>query len=118
LALIIMGCSGNLFGQSNIWVGSWSCAPYAAGPGNTPPSPYLENNTFRQVVRVSIGGDSLRVKFSNKTSTTPVTMNSVNIAVSTGGSSVDESTIIPLKFAESSSVTMDAFSSLTSDPVA
>ena len=41
------------------WVGTWSSAPYAAGT-NTPPAPYLENNTLRQVVRVSIGGDTDR----------------------------------------------------------
>ena len=107
-----------LYSQSDIWVGSWSCAPYAAGPGNTPPSPYLENNTLRQVIRVSIGGDTLRVKFSNKTCSTPVTMETVTIAVSTGGSSVDASTLKQLEFDRNTSVTMDPYSSVTSDPIA
>lgn len=113
----LIGCGDNN-SLNKRWVGSWSCAPYAAGLGNTPPFPFLENNTLRQVVRVSIGGDTLRMKFSNKTSETPVTMNSVNIAVSTGESSIDESSITPLTFDGSSSVTMDAFSSVMSDPVA
>lgn len=116
--LISLLSIASLFGQSDSWVGSWSCAPYAAEVRNTPPSPYLENNTLRQVVRVSIGGDSLRMKFSNKTCTVPVRMKAVNIAVSTGGSSIDTSTITPLKFNGSNSVTMDAFSYVTSDPVA
>ena len=114
-ALII---SGNTYGQSDIWVGTWSAANYAAGANNTPPSPYLANNTLRQIVRVSIGGDSLRVKFTNKTCATPVTMKSVIIAVSSGGSSIDASTITPLTFTGNSSVTMEAFSAVTSDPVA
>lgn len=104
--------------QSDIWVGSWSCAPYAAGASNTPPSPYLENNTLRQVVRVSIGGDTLRLRLSNKTCSTPVTMNSVNIAVSEGGSAVDAATISPLSFNGNSSVTIDPFSAVVSDAIA
>jgi lysophospholipase L1-like esterase len=102
--------------QSSKWVGTWSCAPYAAAE-NTPPSPYLANNTLRQIVRVSIGGDTLRVKFSNCTSSTPLTMNSVNIAVSTevGGSAIDTSTIKQLTFNGDSSVTINAYSEVTSD---
>lgn len=118
LLLVFLFVAGDLFSQSKIWVGSWSCANYAAGSGNTPPSPYLANNTLRQIVRVSIGGDSLRVKFTNKTCATPVTMNSVNIAVSKGGSLVDASTITFLKFKGSKSVTMNGNSSVISDQVA
>lgn len=100
------------------WVGTWSCSPYAAA-NNTPPPPYLENNTFRQIVRTSIGGDTIRVKFSNITCSTPVTMNSVNIAILTeiGGSAVDTLTIKKLKFNGNSSVTMEAYSDVTSDPI-
>lgn len=108
----------NLYAQSDIWVGSWSTANYAAGAGNVPPSPFLANNTLRQIVRVSIGGNTLRIKFSNKTCATPVTMNAVNIAVSSGGSTVDAATITPLQFNGSNAATMNAYSTVTSDPVA
>lgn len=117
LAFFILNIPASTYGQKNNWVGSWSCAPYAAGENNTPPAPYLENNTLRQVVRVSIGGDTLRLKFSNKTCSTPVTMKGVSIAVSTGGSSIDESTITELKFNGNCSVTMNPYSSVASDPV-
>ena len=101
------------------WAGTWACAPYAAA-NNTPPSPYLENNTFRQIVRCSIGGDTLRVKFSNITCSTPVTLNSVNIAISTnpGGSAIDPATMKPLTFGGNESITMPAYTEVTSDPVA
>ncbi len=122
LASCIFFSSWNLSGQSNTdltkkWVGTWSCAPYAA-ENNTPPSPYLANNTLRQIVRVSIGGDTLRVKFSNSTCSTPVTMNSVSIALSTNGSAIDTTTIKLLKFNGNDSVTINAYSSITSDPIA
>ncbi len=117
LALALFLLTGNLYSQSKIWVGSWSTAPYAAGASNTPPAPFLANNTLRQIVRASIGGDSLRLKFSNKTSPTPVTMNKVTIAVSKGGRLIEASTITPLLFNNNCSVTIDPFSSITSDPV-
>jgi lysophospholipase L1-like esterase len=112
-----------LFGQSKanpvkIWVGTWSTAPQLVEPHNMPPSPGLTNNSLRQIVRVSIGGDKLRVKFSNEFSTSPVTINSANIAVSTGGSTINASTIKQLKFSGNASVTMNPDSSVMSDPVA
>ncbi len=119
IALLIFSMFYFSNAQSTKWVGTWSCAPYAAGD-HTPPSPYLANNTLRQIVRVSIGSDTLRVKFSNGTSSTPVTMNSVNIAASTevGGSAIDISTMKQLKFNGDTSVTMTAYSTVTSDPLA
>jgi lysophospholipase L1-like esterase len=111
--------NNSAFAQDSKWVGTWAAAPYEAGT-NTPPSPFLANNTLRQIVRVSIGGDSLRVKFSNRTGSSPVTFNSVNIAVSVDSSTsvIDSSTITQLTFSGSNSVTMDAYTEVTSDPVA
>jgi lysophospholipase L1-like esterase len=123
IALCILLSSWSLFGQSNTgfakkWVGTWATAPQLVEPGNMPPSPGLTNNSLRQVVRVSIGGDTLRVRFSNIFSTNPVTMNSVQIAVSTGGSAIDISTNKELKFNGNPEVTMDAGMAVTSDPIA
>lgn len=113
----LLGMQSNCYAKK--WVGTWGCAPYAAA-NNTPPAPYLENNTFRQVVRTSIGGDTIRVKFSNITCSTPVTLNSVNIAVlaKVGGSAIDVSTLTKLNFSGNESATMDPFSEISSDPVA
>ncbi len=115
-----------LFYDSNIsassdkhWVGTWACAPYRA-ESNLPPSPGLSNNTLRQIVRVSIGGDTVRVKFSNITCATPVTIKAANIARSPDGtkSPVDASTITELKFDGNSTVTINSKSEIYSDPAA
>jgi lysophospholipase L1-like esterase len=100
------------------WVGTWASAPYEAGT-NTPPVA-LTNNTLRQIVRVSIGGDTLRVKFSNSTFSKAITLNAVTIAVSPDGtkSPVTASTITPLKFDGKASVTINAKAEVYSDPVA
>ena len=52
--------------SSEKWVGTWSTAPQLVETGNNPPAPGLSNNTLRQIVHVSIGGDSLRMRFTNE----------------------------------------------------
>jgi lysophospholipase L1-like esterase len=117
-AFLMLISEGHLFAQTDKWVGTWSCAPYAAG-NNTPPEPYLEGNTLRQIVRCSLGGDTIRVKFSNITCSNSVTMKAVNIAVvtKTGGSAIDVSTVKKITFNGGDSVTMAAYTSVTSDPL-
>jgi len=119
--LLLSSCS--LLGQKNIdtekkWVGTWATAPQLVEPHNMPPEPGLTNNSLRQIVRVSIGGDTLRIKFSNEFSTSPVTMKSVQIAVSTGENTINLSTNKELTFGGNAEITMDAGSAVTSDPVA
>ena len=99
------------------WVGTWSCAQMSMKGNDMPPAPGLANNTLRQVLRVSIGGSTLRLKLSNDFSPSAVTMNSVQIAVSSGGSTINLATNKELKFNGSSSVTMDAGTTVTSDPI-
>src|SRR4030042_6482680 len=70
-ALVILLLTFSLLGYANsdstkVWVGTWSTAPQLVEPGNMPPDPGLSNNTLRQVVRVSLGGACLRVRFSNE----------------------------------------------------
>jgi lysophospholipase L1-like esterase len=98
------------------WVGTWSTAPQLVEPRNMPPEPGLSHNTLRQVVRVSLGGDSLRIRFSNEFSTSPVTLAAVHIAVSAGGSAIDPNTDQPLRFDGEPQVTMKPGAAVTSDP--
>lgn len=120
-ALFMISCSSfkPLKSHANqSWVGTWSTAPQLVEPGNMPPAPGLANNTLRQVIRVSLGGDSIRVKFSNEYSQHPVTMNAVQIAVSKGGSMIDPATAKMLKFKGNPVITMAPGTTVTSDAVA
>lgn len=98
------------------WVGTWGTAQQLVEPRNMPPEPGLSNNTLRQVVRVSIGGERLRVRFSNEYSSKPVTLRAVHIANSAGGSSIDSNTDTALSFDGKSMTTIDPGSIVTSDP--
>lgn len=103
--------------SSKIWVGTWATAPQLVEPNNIPPAPGLVNNTIRQIVRVSIGGDVVRLRFSNAFSKSPVTIKSVAIAVSKGESSIEASTQRILTFSKKKGVTMAPYGDITSDPV-
>ena len=128
-ALCLLACTFMLLGfsgpnlakeegvKAKIWVGTWGTAPQLVEPKNMPPAPGLSNNTFRQVVCVSIGGSKLRLKFSNEFSKSPVIMKAVQIAVSNGGSAIDESTTKALEFNGKQEITMEPGAEIISDPV-
>jgi lysophospholipase L1-like esterase len=99
------------------WVGTWGASPYLTESSNMPPVA-LSNNTIRQVVRVSIGGSKIRLKFSNQWGNAPLVMQSVHLAVSTGGSAINSGTDSIVTFNGSQSVTVAAGSTVTSDTLA
>lgn len=100
---------------NNKWVSTWSTAQQLVEERNNPPIS-LSNNTLRQVVHVSIGGDNIRVSFSNMFSKSAVTMKSVHVAVSSGGGVIDKATDTQLTFNGNAEYTMDPESEVTSDP--
>lgn len=104
-------------GTGTHWVGTWYTAPQLVEPGNTPPAPGLANNTLRQIVRISIGGDSLRLRFSNEFSNSAVTFQAVHIARSGGAGSIDTASGRTLTFAGKSDVTIAGGGVVTSDPL-
>lgn len=104
-------------GAADDWVGTWSTAPQLVEPHNMPPAPGLTGNSLRQIVRVSIGGNTVQLRFSNEFSKSPVTMKTVQIAVSKEGSAVDASTIKEVQFNGRPEVTMAPGGAITSDPV-
>ncbi|MBO4821342.1 MAG: SGNH/GDSL hydrolase family protein [Prevotella sp.] len=125
LALAIIGAltmdgSVALAQDEGHWVGTWATAPMLSGSNNNPPSPGLANNSLRQIIQVSIGGDLVRLKLSNLHGTDLVEINGVELAVAkTAGNSseVEEATTVNLTFNGKSKVTMAAGGMAVSDPV-
>ncbi len=103
--------------DSSAWVGTWAAAQQLIEPSNMPPAPGLSNNTIRQIVCVSIGGDRIRVNFSNEYSTAPVTLREAHIALSTGGGAIEPSSDTVMRFGGKTDVTIDPGSTATSDPL-
>jgi len=98
------------------WVGTWSTAPQLVEPGNMPPQPGLTGNSLRQVVRVSIGGNTLRLKLSNEFSKESVVIKSVQVAAFTGDGNIDIKTNKVLSFNGNTELTMQPGIAVYSDP--
>ena len=119
LAVAVSCCNASPSDTSRIaekWVGTWGTAEQLVEPGNMPPQLGLTDNTLRQIVCVSIGGNRLRVRFSNEFSTSPVTLDTVHIAFSVGGSAIDPATDKALLFDGNPEVTIGTGTAVTSDP--
>ncbi|MGA7886923.1 MAG: SGNH/GDSL hydrolase family protein [Acidobacteriaceae bacterium] len=102
------------------WVGAWAASQQIPEPQNSLPPDALRDATLRQIVHLSIGGDTLRVHVSNAFGTQPLLFTSVHIARAlTAGSSsaIDAATDRAVTFNGSPSVTVPAGAEYISDPV-
>ena len=94
------------------WVGTWSASPQAA-PAATP----INGQTVRQILHTSIGGERVRVRFSNAYGTSPLVIGSAHVALSTGGASIAPASDRVLKFNGSPTISIPAGALAVSDPV-
>ena len=92
------------------WVTTWATAQQIVEPHNNPPIP-LAGETLRQIVQVSIGGNEIRLRFSNRFSQEDLELMHVEIAAAkTEGASPDifPDTSKTLSFNGKESVTIKA----------
>ena len=101
--------------SASSWVGTWACGPQLTEPGNNPPPPGLGDNTLRQIVYTSLGGQRLRLRLSNEFGDGPVTMRAVHVAASTGADAIDATSDRALAFSGAPAVTIPAGQSMWSD---
>lgn len=137
VAWCFLAASMSPFGQGTVatnehWVGTWATAVIAR-PGPAPaqsaavdetPSeeignslPHFDNRTLRQVVETTIGGNRIRVVFSNAFGTDPLEIGAAQIALQENNSSIVAKSGRPLTFARRPSATILPGSVLISDPV-
>ena len=107
-----VGCS-----MAQNWVTTWAAAQQVIEPKNNPPIA-LANETFRQIVQVSIPGEQMRLRLSNRYSREDLEINAVEIAEakSAGASSdIEELTTCQLTFNGSKSVVIKAGEEIYAD---
>ena len=101
----------------NSWIGTWMAAPQRTEPANLPPAPGFSDTTLRQIIRVSLGGNQIRVRFSNEFGTEPLSLTHVRIARPGTGGAIRLETDRGLTFQKSRSVTISPGKSVISDPI-
>jgi lysophospholipase L1-like esterase len=81
-------------------------------------APTYVNRTLRQIVRTSIGGNQVRVRFSNEYGDRPLVIGAARVALRDSGASIVASTDQPIQFGGRPSVTIRPGAAIVSDPLA
>jgi lysophospholipase L1-like esterase len=97
------------------WVTAWTASPQAA-VRPLPTASGLRNQTVREVVFTSAGGNALRLVLSNVYGTSPLRLGRVTVGLAGAGAAVRGS-IRPVTFTGRASVTVTPGAQVTSDPV-
>jgi hypothetical protein len=111
----------------NHWVDSWASMPQLTELHNLPPAPFnttglvFANTTVRQTVRLTLGGDLLRIRISNAFGGSNLPITGVSVALPAGGvsgiSEVQAGTSQRVTFSGEESVLIPQGALVVSDPI-
>lgn len=97
------------------WVGAWAASPMLA-EGGFRVRPFC-GTTLREIVHLSAGGSSIRIRFTNEFGADQLTIADAHAALSAGGAKVQPGSDHPITFAGSSTVRIPPGAVMYSDPV-
>ena len=101
LVFLMMFYALSTYSLAQNWIGTWATAPQTVVKSFMPYNNCMTNRSVRQVVKVSIGGDVIRLKLSNIYSMQPVEIRSIYIAHAKDSSDIDAKTAQYFKFGNS-----------------
>ena len=110
-----MFCTLSTYSLAQNWVGTWATAPQTVVRSFMPYNNCMTNRSVRQVVKVSIGGDVIRLKLSNIYSMQPVEIRSIYIAHAKDSFSIDAKSAQYFKFGNSYKTVIPAGKQIVSD---
>ena len=111
----MMFCALSTYSLAQNWVGTWATAPQTVVRSFMPYNNCMTNRSVRQVVKVSIGGDVIRLKLSNIYSMQPVEIRSIYIAHAKDSFAIDAKTAQYFKFGNSYKTVIPAGKQIVSD---
>ncbi|NII09534.1 SGNH/GDSL hydrolase family protein [Oleiagrimonas sp. C23AA] len=119
LGAMTLGASAHAATSGSTWVGSWASSQQIPEPRNVLAPASMNQATVRQIVHLSLGGHTLRVRFSNAFGTKPLRIDAAHIAraVAPDSSAIAAGSDKPLTFGGAAQVTIPAGAEYWSDPV-
>lgn len=118
LALALAIAASPAISKEARWVGSWAASQQIPEPRNALDPADLRDATLRQIVRLSAGGKTIRVRLSNAFGTAPLRFSRVHVAPGRPGSSrIDAARGRIVTFAGRQDVIVPAGASWLSDPI-
>jgi lysophospholipase L1-like esterase len=97
-------------GGRGAWLAVWGASP-------SDPGPTLNGQTIREHVRLSLGGDQIRIRLSNRFGTAPLLVGAVHVARHDTGAGIVAGTDRTVTFGGEGSVTIPAGALAVSDPI-
>src|SRR3954451_4471706 len=98
------------------WVTTWSASPQVAVPGTLSAAGF-DNQTVRNIVFTSDGGNAARVVLTNVFGTSPLRVGHVTLAIAGSGAAVRAGTVARVSFGGSPSIEIPPGAQALSDPV-
>ena len=108
--------SGSALGPG--WVTTWAASPQAPTPlFPNPGNAGFSNQTVRNIVFTSVGGNQIRIRLSNTFGKRAVTVGRVSVGIPLTGAQLVPGTTHPVTFGGQASVTIPLGGEVVSDPV-
>jgi lysophospholipase L1-like esterase len=108
--------------DSGLWIGTWATNP--TGQPNvarlgtfTLPVPTSLKGTVRYRLRISQGGDQLRLRFSNEYGDQPLRINAVTVGLASGGLDAVPGSLKPVTFGDKPATTLPPGAPAISDTI-
>jgi lysophospholipase L1-like esterase len=103
-----------------VWVGSWAASPLPPrqAAGRFPATPSFDHQTIRQVVRLSAGGERVRLRLTNEYGGTSLRVGAARVALADADGKIMPGTEHAVTFGGRPEATVAAGAPLLSDPVA
>ncbi|CDX10948.1 Lipolytic enzyme, G-D-S-L [Mesorhizobium sp. ORS 3324] len=98
------------------WIGSWSASPMNVWPGDAVLYGFHQQ-TVRQVLRLSRGGERLRLRLSNEYGASPIRIGAATVALAASGGAVDPATMRCVTFSGERQIILAPGAPLLSDPI-
>jgi lysophospholipase L1-like esterase len=100
------------------WIGTWAASPFGFQPFDPgPPPESFVNQTVRHKLRISVGGQRLRIRLSNELGTTPLAIGAATVALASTDAEIQTASLRALTFGGETSVTIPPGAPMLSDPV-
>ena len=108
--------------SSRTWVATWGASPVIGAPSPFPglvcqSGTGISDQTVRDVLFTSVGGDRVQVRLTNSFGAQPLTVGSASVAIAQVGAQAESGTLRALTFGGEPGITIPAGAEALSDPV-
>jgi lysophospholipase L1-like esterase len=104
-------------GQQPAWIATWTASPEAADPDPNEALLNLNDQTVRERVRVTAGGEQIRIRLSNECSSVPILVGKVSVGVAENPARVAPHSLRRVTFGGQDSILIPQGAPMLSDPV-